>query len=297
MRYQEWWISELPKQFEPHFDEVAVIVGKNNPNLQAQGGDFSPVKEAIRWECDQIDAYMEMKLYDDDDVLFIADLSFPGLFPNILHHKRPKKTFMFCHGTSINNLDYFENTSRCKFAIESSHSKMCDKVFIGSWYHQQKLGWANAVVTYLPHPPIQPSTNTGKTLDIVSASRLTPQKVNNRLETLVKDTFDIGVWRNISKSWEEYFDFLAHGKVLLITAAEETFGYQVVDAIMNGCVPVAPKRFSYLELLPPEYLYSSDQELCEIIQKVLDGKLSVPELKCETQMYEFYNRIVGAMKG
>ncbi|MCK5347024.1 MAG: hypothetical protein KAR20_26625, partial [Candidatus Heimdallarchaeota archaeon] len=95
MRYQEWWISELPKQFEPHFDEVAVIVGKSNPNLQAQGGNFSPVEEAIRWECDQIGTYMEMKLYDDD-ILFIADLSFPGLFPNILHHKRPKKTFMFC---------------------------------------------------------------------------------------------------------------------------------------------------------------------------------------------------------
>lgn len=295
MRYPEWWISELPKQFEPHFDEVAIIVGKNNPNLQAQGGNFSPIEEAIRWECDQINTYMEMKLYDDD-ILFIADLSFPGLFPNILHHKRPKKTFMFCHGTSANAYDYFEKTFIWKFPIESSHAKMCDKVFVGSWYHHNKLGWGNTCVTHLPYPPIKPSKNKEKFLNIVSASRPTPQKVNNRLEDLVRNELLTYIHRRKSESWEEYFDFLASGKVLLITAAEETFGYQVVDAIMNGCVPVAPKRFSYPELLPPDYLYSSDQELCRIIQKVLDGKLGVPELKCDTQMREFYDKIVKEMK-
>jgi hypothetical protein len=86
-------------------------------------------------------------------------------------------------------------------------------------------------------------------------------------------------------------------KILLITAKEETFGYQIVDAVLNNCVPLAPRRCSYPELLPDEYLYSSLNELKTKIDMVEKGKLEVPELLCDTEMKMFYKNIIQNMGG
>ncbi len=81
-----------------------------------------------------------------------------------------------------------------------------------------------------------------------------------------------------------YFDTLSSAKVLLITAREETYGYQIIDCFKygNGCVPLAPNQFSYPELLPDNYLYNryDIQGLIGQIRMVLDGNLK-SELKCE----------------
>jgi hypothetical protein len=80
----------------------------------------------------------------------------------------------------------------------------------------------------------------------------------------------------------------------LITANEETFGYQIVDAVMHGCIPIAKNSLSYPELLPEEYLYNSADEMVEKIGKALNGNLPVPELKCHEDMDNFYENL---MKG
>ncbi len=174
-----------------------------------------------------------------------------------------------------------------------THSQLFDKIFIGSEYHKEKLGWDNTVVTYLPFHPFFSYINT-KVHDIVSASRPTPQKVCADTERRVEAAFS-KIVRKSTGSWEEYFTFLSESKILLITSYEDTFGYQIVDAIMNGCVPIAPNRCAYPELLPKEYLYNNDDELFTLIDLVLEGKLKVPKLLCEDQMNNFYNKIINEM--
>ena len=83
----------------------------------------------------------------------------------------------------------------------------------------------------------------------------------------------------------------------MISSNEETFGYQVVDAILHGCIPIAKNDFSYPELLPREYLYDDLNELMDTLMLGLNEHLPVPELLCQGLVDNFYENIVGIMKG
>lgn len=296
MRYQEFFFTEFPKEFEKMGFDVLVLGLKKVHEMKIDRGDasmFSPIESTINFECSQINEYMHLELRDDD-ILFITDISFPGFFMNVLYHKRPSKVFAFCHATSINKLDYFEPVKQFKFPTETSHARMCDKIFVGSEYHQDKINWPNTIVTHLPFPPFKTFPGE-KTMDIISASRPTPQKVDLELENEVEKHFG-KIKRVDCTSWEQYYKFLGHAKILLISAQEDTFGLQIVDAIINGCIPLARNSFAYPEILSRDYLYDNKYELFYKIEKVLNGNLHLPDIQCEKQMSNFYKKIINEIR-
>ena len=298
LRYQEWWFHTLPDQFRKAGFDVWVL-GEDwiemFGGVASDAAMFSPISTAITFETEQINEYMQTPL-KEDDILFLADISFPGFFSNVLYHKRPKKCFAFCHATSKNNLDYFSPVEFSKFPVEEAHASLFKTVFVGSQYHRDKLRWPNAEVTYLPYPNLKSYFNTkNKKHKIVSASRITPQKVDLRLERLVQENF-YPIGRKDHKTWEDYYKFLSESEVLLITAREETFGYQVVDAVINGCIPIAPNKFSYPELLPHNYLYNDEDELMELLDYIFRKNADVPKLLCDKMMVDFYSNIIKTLK-
>jgi hypothetical protein len=298
-RYQEWWFNKLPTEFRKANFEVKIIGESYAKNIKKICGNdgvfFSPVHNSINFELHQIEEYYTLKLREDD-ILFLADLSFPGFFVNVLYHKKPKNCFAFCHATSKNNFDYFSKNEYSKFPVESGQALLFKKIFVGSSYHEQKLQWPNTQVTYLPYPPLK-GYNKEKIYDIVSASRVTHQKVNSKLEEKVEKKFS-KIQRKFHNNWKEYYTFLSQSKILLITSREETFGYQVVDAVLNHCFPLAPSKFSYPELLPPECLYDSEDELLAKIDYLLNSEvvLPIPELLCHKEMTNFYSNIIKTMR-
>jgi hypothetical protein len=266
LRYQEWWYDEFPKEFRARGFQV-VILGETYVNMgkakRSELDMFSPIEQAIEFETEQIKEYMSLDI-QEDDVLFLADISFPGLFTNVLYHKKCNKMYAFCHATSINKFDYFEEDSYSKFPVESAHSFLFDKIFLGSEYHRKKLlteskfiGWRNSEVTYLPFKPYTGTLElfTPKKHLFMSASRPSHQKVDMELEVKIEELYRTEIHRPVSNSWEEYFEHLRASKFLLITAHEDTFGYQIVDAVTNNCIPIARNSLAYPELLPREYLY------------------------------------------
>ncbi|MFW9877022.1 MAG: glycosyltransferase [Candidatus Thorarchaeota archaeon] len=304
MRYSEWWFKTLPGTFQEMGHQV-VVLGREYANIMHTREDlglFASVHRSIEFEIHQIREYMDIVI-KQDDVLFLADTSFPGIFPNVLYHKKCPKMFAFCHATPLNNYDYYSDVSYSKYPVECSQSLLFDKIFLGSEYHQKKLQnsysqnvfWKNTSVTYLPFPPIDPSTIKNKRYDLMSASRPTPQKVDLDLEIEVSKKFG-QINRPISDTWSDYFDNLALSKILLITAHEDTFGYQIVDAVMNGCIPIARNSFAYPELLPRDYLYDSKEELLEKISYYLEHNDEIPTLLCEDKMKNFYKNIVKEME-
>lgn len=302
LRYQQWYYSEFPKQLGKYFDEVKIIGGFSNDPISANPEDFSPVEQSIHWETQQINEYMNLEL-KGDDVMLINDLSFPGLFPNILYHKRPNKVFMLCHGTSKNHLDYYMFVRKAKWPIEKAHASMCEKVFLATEYHKEKLGFDNAVVTGLPYPPMIGYHHLKKERDVISVARPTKQKVDMKIEAYLENATGVRVERPNKpfNEWDEYFKFIGESKIMLITANEETFGYQVVDAIINNCIPIAPHKCSYPELLPREYLYKDKLELWTLVEDILyrfhkGEKVPAPELKCDEMMKNFYRRIADEMR-
>jgi hypothetical protein len=309
MRYQQWWLTEFPKEFEKAGFEVLILgksyyemickivenMDEDEPNIVK--GNFAPLETAVSFECKQISQYMNIELRDDD-ILFLADISFPGLFGNILFHKRPKRCFAYCHATSINKLDYFEKDKGAKFPIESSHACLMDTVFVGSNYHEDKLFWSNTLVTRLPYPPLETFHSERKENLIVSASRPTAQKVDIDMECRLEEKFKYPIVREAHNSWEDYYKFLSKSKILLITSFEDTFGYQIVDAILNGCIPLAPTRCAYPEILPSDYLYNDEDELISMIDYTINNDdVPAPELLCHEEMENFYSNIIQVMKG
>ena len=307
MRYQEWWFWKLPIEFKERGFDVEIIGETAIEEILYRRSSlemFSPINQAIELEAAQIKEYMRLELRDDD-ILFWSDISFPGIFGHVLFHKRPKKMFAFCHATALNNLDYYRKVRPEKFPIEASICKLFNKIFVGSKYHQEKLKGRidNTMVTYLPFPPFTNLIPEGvpKTIDIMSASRPTTQKVDEKIEDVVEKSFG-KIERPISHSWEEYFRNLSTSRILLITSLEETFGYQVVDAVLNNCIPLARTSFSYPELIPKDYLYTTVDELCHKIDYILNAnvdwvpKVQAPKLLCEEQMLKFYDVICEEMK-
>lgn len=305
MRYQSWWFWKLPKEFKKAGFDVKILGAEKAEEMKLRRGTmsmFSPIHAAIEFECAQIDEYMSLDLRDDD-ILFLADISFPGLFSNSLYHKRPKRAFAYCHATSLNYKDYFESVRTSKFAVESAHSLMFDVVFVGSEYHELKLCWPNTLTMRLPYPPgafyYDSNSDDYRENLIVSASRPTPQKVDIDMECRLQDKFKYSIIRQDHDSWSEYYRFLGKSKILLITSFEDTFGYQIVDAVLNGCIPLAPTRCAYPEILPREYLYEDEDELLRRLNYILnsDDKVKVPQLLCHEEMENFYSNIIQVMKG
>ncbi len=320
MRYQEWWMWKFPEEFEKAGYEVITMGNINDRGIRSNYGykigskNFSPIRSSIAFEMSQIQDYMDLKLRDDD-ILFLADLSFPGNFANVLYHKKPKHCYTFCHATSLNDFDYFQKSRHSKFQVERGHAYLFNKVFVGSRYHAEKLlynEWPkNIIVTNLPFPPksiipaVQfqrslrgserlPSTN--KKNFMMSAARPSMQKVDTVLEDAVEEFFHERIYRKNFHAWNTYAQALRESRVLLITAREETFGYQVVDAILSGCIPVAPKAFSYPELLPNHLLYNNLTDLLDILNEIKAGQYDIPELLCKPRMIKFYDNIIKIME-
>lgn len=61
-----------------------------------------------------------------------------------------------------------------------------------------------------------------------------------------------------------YLDILRSCDIVFSAAYHENFGFSVLEAVAVGCYPILPKRLSYLELFPIDYLY---QDLDDAVMK------------------------------
>ena len=294
LRYQEWYFTEFPRHLFPYFDEI-VVLGNDLISNQVYSDEdmFSPINEAIHFEMAQINEFIELDL-KNDDILLLNDLSFPGFFTNVLYHKKPNKCFTLCHGTSKNKFDYFSNNRHSKWLVEQGQFEMFDTIFLATEYHKRKLKIQDTKIVALPEAPFR-TYNLPKTIDIISVSRPTEQKVNLYLEQEIEKVFATKIFRKRYKSWSEYYQHVSKSSVMLITSCEETFGYQILDAVNNNCIPIAPNDFSYPELLPSEYLYDDMADLIEKISNVFNDKLDVPEILCQSSIDNFYHNIAKIM--
>lgn len=291
LRYQEWWFTEFKKQFANYFDEV-IMLGEQFPLLNGQvenAESFSNLDLAVQFDIWLVSDFLHLDLRDDD-YLLVNDISFPGIFPSVLYLKRPKNCFGICHATSRNRYDIFSKVRSSKWLVEKGYSRLFKKVFVASNYHKAKLGWRNAEVVPFPLPNFnfeRKGTTEPFSHDIVSVARKGIQKTTVGVEKVVEKFFESKIERpdNVS-SWEEYYEFLANSKFMLITAKEETFGYQVVDAVLNNCIPIAPNAYSYPELVPHELLYDDVFDILVVIETYKNREFDFSRFNLRNDFYQ-----------
>lgn len=296
-RYPEFWITELTKKFKENYDEV-IVLGERHINEILENDDrksemFSGINSAINFELYQISEYTKLNI-NKNDTIFLSDLSFPGLFSNILYHKNSNNMFCYLHASSKNNYDYFKPVRYSKYPCEIANSKLFKKIFVGSNYHKEKLNWKNIKVIGVPNPIFEVFKEVKK-YDIVSVSRPSIQKINKSLEKKIVRDFG-KIIRKETNSWIDYYKFLSEAKIVLLSGKEETFGYQILEAIMNNSIPLAPNKFSYPELLTEEYLYSNYEDLKIKICQGLNNQLLPPiKLKNQELVNNFYDNLINEM--
>jgi glycosyltransferase involved in cell wall biosynthesis len=80
-----------------------------------------------------------------------------------------------------------------------------------------------------------------------------------------------------AESKPEYAKWLAQGDIVVSTAAHEFFGISVVEAVRAGCRPLLPRRLSYPEMFPDEFLYDDASFAQRLKQEILRGERLSPE--------------------
>jgi hypothetical protein len=307
MRYQEWWLSTFVEEFKKEYDEVYVVgfnfLWMNNPkSIDYDHEMFSPINNAIKFETAQIKDYMSLEIRDDD-TLFLADISFPGLFCNVLYHKTCPKMYAFCHATSLNAYDYFAPMRKFKSKIEHQHARLFDAVFFGSYYSMNKVDWSRkgikCVRTTLPAPPdnIIAKGYFERDIDIVSVCRPSIQKVNKKLEKKVERALGKKIHREDVSSWADYSALLSRSKVLLISTKEDTFNYTIMDAIRCGCVPIVPDKLCFPEILSGYWRYTDAEHLINKLKHMFeDNHFILPQIECQYYIDNFFENMLEEMK-
>lgn len=296
LRYSEWWYSDFETEFKKHTE--VITLGKNYINnlYKSNSKNFSIFDRAIEFEQHQVSEFLKLKIYNDD-ILFLSDLSFPGFFTNVLYHKPVKNCYVFCHGTSRNNYDYFCKHRNSKWLVEKGHSRLFKKVFVATNYHKNKLGWKNIEVIGVPKPNFNIQVDFNKINNIISVSRNNIQKRNKTVEDQI-NKFETIKRASEYNNWTDYYQFIANSKILLITSKEDTFGYSLLDAIVNKCIPIAPNSFSFPELLPRKYLYNNTEELIDLINKYLEFDINnIPVLLNQNLIDNFYDKLLMMIYG
>jgi len=310
LRYQSWWLTEFTKEFKKEYDEVIILGSEwliqniGYVNSKFDSAMFSPINKAVRFEASQIEDYMDLKIRDDD-TLFLADISFPGLFCNVLYHKPCPKMFAFCHATSLNKYDYFMPMRKYKKKIEYEHARLFDGIFFGSQYSADKPAWyrrdINCYVVALPDSPgsiIKPvKPNNIRPIDLVSVCRPNIQKVNKKLEKRVEIALGKKIYREEVKTWNDYNILLGNSKVLIISSKEDTYNLTILDAIKCGCVPMVPDKLCFPEILPSHWRYEDADDLISKLKHMFeDNHFIVPDVINRDQVDNFYENVIKIMK-
>lgn len=83
-----------------------------------------------------------------------------------------------------------------------------------------------------------------------------------------------------------YEALLCESDVVVSTTRHEFFGIGMVEALAAGCFPVAPRRFTYPELVPPELhsrcLYDDEAGLVALLRAAIAGPPAPPGLLRES---------------
>lgn len=69
----------------------------------------------------------------------------------------------------------------------------------------------------------------------------------------------------------EYARWLKRGDLVVSTSGHEFFGVSVLEAVRAGCRPLLPKRLSYREMFPEEFLYEDEGFARRFKEELLRG--------------------------
>jgi glycosyltransferase involved in cell wall biosynthesis len=144
-RYTKQWYNWIPQQFEREGYNVTIVNGDTKYN-SISTGTFLDIYKTHIWEFEQLiklTKFFERGKIKNDDIIFFADIEFPGnaitaKFISTLT-KNKCKIFGFQHAGSYTKEDFVEPAKPFMKYLEIAWWKGFDGVFVGSGYHRKKI--------------------------------------------------------------------------------------------------------------------------------------------------------------
>lgn len=200
---------------------------------------------------------------NDGDTIFFHDLWFPGIEAIQYIRDITKKEFKIwgiLHAGTWDRHDFTTLNGMRKWGkyVEKGWLEFFDKVFLGSEFHKQiilkrcnRKVAEKLVVSGIPFEYKEVQRKQKKENIVVFPHRLNKEKqpwlFDNLAEKLKKHFPD---WqfiktKEVCKNKEEYYQLLGRSKLAVSFAKQETFGYAMLEAVANGCIPIVPDKLSY----------------------------------------------------
>ena len=255
------------------------------------------------------------RIFDDGrvqngDIFFVADLWFPGI--EMIRYMAAQlgidvKIAGIHYAGVFDPNDFTHKMRRWAQHNERGWLTLADYVFVGSEYHKKLLGdWTGLANIYATGLVWDHETISSNVIDkepvIIFPHRLDAEKCPHVFFDLVKrikeirpeveglitssrkelasniPRFHIPDYINVKVGLtkQQYYDELARSRVFFSSAQQETFGYALNEALALGCIPICPRRLSYVEVLEKNnlLLYRTFEDAVAKALKALDSKIT-----------------------
>lgn len=269
-------------------------------------GEFLDVNKTCEFKARQlgmIAAEFAAKEIKDGDIFLVGDIFFPGI--EMIRYMAELqdisvKIYGFNYAGRADENDFVQKLGTWADVSEKGYHAICDKVFVGSYYHARQVrehfGIDNVKVTGLIWDteivggyvkPGQPKGNY-----MIWPHRLCREKgIDEFLQYARNTNYDIIITSSgRQEAWPErlygalpenvsyisglskmrYYSIMAGAKRYLSTARQETFGYTLHEAMFYGCQIVAPIRACYSEMVPAHCLYRCAGEISGLFEEYGD---------------------------
>lgn len=285
-RYSAQWDDWFQSAFKREGIEYIRVGDSDDRTIKH--GEFLDVFETNHYKAQQMQEILEIIAENPKipTVVFFMDIWFPGiqsLFYLREGMKLPLKIKGVIHAGTYDPWDFLAQKQMQPWGLpfEASILKGADEVFCATQFHSNLIAASGLPIDKLSFVdwPVECSFEQSiKENIVVFPHRLAPEKNPegfDRLQHMFEAKYGkIARWIKsaaICNTKAQYYDLLARSKVAVSTAWQETFGIAMVEAINNGCIPVAPNRLSYPEVLKHSAtkFYVSDEEAVEMIKEGL----------------------------
>ena len=305
-RYTADWIQQYENEFIKNNVDFETILGETNSSKVTTGGVLDACGTHLFkfTQLCKIISKIQSGEVKDNDVIFFADLWFPGLeslfyIRNMLNIKF--KIMGIFHAGTYDKADFtYRNHMRNwgKY-LEASWFNEIDKIFVATQFHKDLIIQNSIdtkperiIVTGLPFYATDLRNKylcTQKEDIIVFPHRIDPEKhpelFDELLVYLKNNNINIKGIKTIveTKNRQEYFKLLAKSKLMISFADQETFGYSTLESMALNNIVIVPNKLSYVETVPDEYRYNTKEEAFKM---VLDALLNYKETSYDLSKWE-----------
>lgn len=302
-RYSEWWNrlfrDELKKRLNvcPMTSDIYDVQLLANPLGMNVYLSFNNTTDFFiaqtTFEVDHSLTYLSEKILQvsNHDTILVLDAVTPGLVASYLQTYKPCKVVGICHATGLNNRDIFDK-HRNRVAFDMANLRIFDELVVASDYHRQKLvsglideeedncedsyAWVKSLGALPDNPILSQLDVLRKGVNIQHkggcvVDRRGSQKRNDEvlafLKQFGKPVTDI---HGACDNFRDFYETLVKFRYMVVTAQEETYGYQVQEAMRLGVIPLCPNRLCYPQFVPARYLYEDKYHLLRLVAEIED---------------------------